>query len=144
MKKLKYNNESQFFTDFTNELKKYLSDNFNIEYNKRIDRKMLDIFLENINSGNTFMIEFKGKPEDTTLPPEIIPWLTQMKNKMDVPNKHFIVFSLANVNENVKSYFNQNNLEVFEYAKHKDNLIADFVKFIQNLELEQENTKVTE
>jgi hypothetical protein len=134
MKYLKYINELQFLTDFSDDLKKSLANYYIVENNKRIGAKELDIFIENPTTGNTFTIEVKGSPKDTSLPPEIIPWLQNLNNKIDKPNNHFIVISLSDVNENVKSLFNKSNLEVFEYAKHKDNLTNDFIAFIERLD----------
>lgn len=134
MKYLKYINEFQFLNDFSAELKKSLQNNYIIESNKRVGAKELDLFIENPTTGQTYTIEVKGSPTDNSLPPEIIPWLENLKNKIDKPNNHFIVFSLSKVNDNVKSLFNQSDLEVFEYEKHKDNLTSDFISFINGLQ----------
>lgn len=136
MKNLKYINEFQFLSDFSAELKKSLSNNYNIENNKRIGTKELDLFIENSVTGSTFTIEVKGNPKDNSLPPEIIPWLENLKNKIEEPKNHFIVISLSNVNDNVKSLFNKSDLEVFEYSKHKENLTNDFISFIQSFDKE--------
>lgn len=134
MKYLNYINEFQFLNDFSAELKKSLSDNYIIENNKQIGAKELDLFIENSLTGSTFTIEVKGSPKDTSLPPEIIPWLENLKNKIEQPKNHFIVISLSDVNDSVKSLFNKSDLEVFEYSKHKENLTNDFITFIQSFD----------
>jgi len=134
MKNLKYINEFQFLNDFSAELKKSFSDNYIIENNKRIGAKELDLFIKNSVTGSTFTVEVKGSPKDSSLPPEIIPWLENLKNKIEQPKSHFIVISLSEVNENVKSLFNKSNLEVFEYSKHKENLTKDFITYIQSFD----------
>lgn len=137
MKYLKYLNEFQFLNDFSDELKKSLEDNYVIENNKRIGAKELDIFIQNPVTGSTFTIEVKGSPKDTSLPPEIIPWLENLRNKIDQPKNHFIVISLSDVTDNVKSLFKKSDLEVFEYSKHKDNLTNDFISFIKKLDTDK-------
>lgn len=136
MKDLKYINEFQFLNDFSNDLKKSLEAIYVIENNKSIGAKQLDLFIQNSVTGSTFTIEVKGSPNEPSLPPEIIPWLENLKNKIDQPKNHFIVMSLSDVNESVKSLFEQSDLEVFEYAKHKDNLTKDFITFIKSIDEE--------
>jgi hypothetical protein len=143
MKNLKYDNENQFIADFSNQLRTTM-ENFTIESNKRIGQKELDIFLQNPITGSTYAIEVKGSPKDTSLPPEIIPWLQTFKNTIQhtnninidhiKPNTHFIVLTMSQINENIKGLFKKSGLEIFEYSKHKENLTNDFASFINELE----------
>ncbi len=134
MNVLKYKNEFQFLNDFSSELKLLLSSNYNLEMHKKVSGKELDIFIENQMNGNTFTIEVKGSPGDTSLPPEIIPWLQNIKDKINIPQNHFIIISMSDVNKEVKKLFNQSNLEVFEYSKHKESFTKDFISFIKDLD----------
>jgi hypothetical protein len=131
---LKYINDFQFLNDFSAELKKTLSNKYIIENNKRVGSKEFDIFIENPTTGKTFTIEVKGSPKDTSLPPEIIPWLQNQKKIINKPNNHYIIMSLSEINENVKRLYNQSDLEVFEYSKHKKNLMNDFISFMKDLD----------
>jgi len=133
MDNLKYIDENQFLTDLSTGLKNSLV-NYKIEESKHIGRKELDLFIENPLTGQTFIIEIKGRPKGNSLPPEIVPWLKDVKNTFDNPKNHFIVLSLAQLNVNVKSLLENSGLEYFEYENHKNNLISDFTNFIKNLE----------
>jgi hypothetical protein len=134
MDTIKYKNEPQFLDDFSAALKKSLI-NYKIENNKSVGLKELDMFIENQENDQTYTVEVKGSPDQGPLPPEIIPWLEDLKNKIERPEKnHFIVLSLSNVNENTKSLFKEKGLEIFEYEKHRDNLTNDFVSFMNDLE----------
>lgn len=137
METLKYINEPQFLGEFSAALQKSLK-NYKIENNKQVGLKELDMFIESPENDQTYTVEVKGSPNHGSLPPEIIPWLENLKNKVDRPEKnHFIVLSLSNVNENTKSLFNERGLEVFEYGKHKDKLVDDFVLFMKELETKE-------
>lgn len=132
MKNLKYINDSQFISDFASELKNSLG-NHVIEINKPIGLKTIDLFIENRESGQTYSIEIKGRPNENSLPPEIIPWLEIIKNRINKTNNHFIVISLSYITNSTKSLFKQSGLEVFEYRKHEDNFIGDFISFLNGL-----------
>ena len=133
MKYIKYFNEQQFLTDFTDQLKDSLSKEYTLELNKQVGQKQLDLFIENKSTGHTYTIEVKGRPEKENLPPEIIPWLNKIKDSIENKNNHFIVLSLSNVNENIKNIFIENNIDVFEYEKHKNDITTDFIEYINKL-----------
>jgi hypothetical protein len=134
MKYLKYQNEFQFLNDFYEELKKSLDYYYQISKEKKVGLKVLDLFIENQENGNKFSIEIKGGPSEPSLPPEIIPSLENIKKKINEPKNHFIVISLSKVDHNVKLLFENRNLEVFEYHKHKNNFTNDFILFLKSID----------
>jgi hypothetical protein len=134
MKNLKYYDELQFLAEFKNQLSDYLSTNYVLESNKRVGQKQLDLVIENKNTQHTYIIEVKGRPDKGNLPPEIIPSLIKLKETLATKYNHFIVFSLSHVNERVKHRFFENNIEVFEYEKHKNSIVQDFKNYMDSLE----------
>jgi hypothetical protein len=134
MSSLKFINDFQFVNDLSKELQHTMGRDYLIEKNKLIGDKEIDIYIKNSITGSTFSIEVKGTPKDVSLPLEILPWIQKLKNNIKEENNNFIVLSIPDVTENVKSNFQKRDMKIFEYPQHKENLMNDLADFIKKLE----------
>jgi hypothetical protein len=132
MNHLTFLSENQFVAAFISQLRIYLGDEYLVYKDEEKYDKIWDIIIQNKHFQKVYLVEVKGRPGGM-FPPEIVQSLKRLRQRITNPNTYLIVFSISNINPTTKSIFFENNINLFEYKESNENLVGDFINFINDL-----------
>jgi hypothetical protein len=127
-------NEKQFINALASNLRSSLN-NWEIESNKEIGQRQVDMFMKNKDTGKSYAVEVRGNARKGFLPPEIISGMRRLKTEINDKNNQIIILSLSDVEAATKQIFENNGFNVFESNEDMANIADKFKIYIGNLNI---------
>lgn len=108
--------------DFYSKIKDSLSDRYVIEYNKTMGYRIIDIYIRDMKTDDTYVTLFRHN-----LPPETVVPFTKLKNEIGCD--HMVVLSSKPLTESVVDIFEKSGIKVMTY----DNTQLFVDRFVKNM-----------